>query len=352
MSNVKKELFGSKDGKDIYLYTLENGSGTSVSVMTLGATIRNIWLKDKNGVTADVITGYDRAEDYPVAGGYSGAVVGRVCNRIANARFTLDGEEYVLYANDGKHQLHGGKEGFCFKVWDAEASEGDEPSLKLTYLSPDGEESYPGNLIATATYTLKKDGALAVDFSAVTDKATVVSMTSHAYYNMGGYASGTVDDHVLWVDADCINEIDTELIPTGRFLPVDNTPYDLREPTRLGGVLESDEPMIKFLGGLDNNYVINNADGKIKKVAYLEDTVSGRYVEVYSDQPCIQIYTSNMIDVEDVPFKNGVKQYKHCAVCLETQKMPDSVNHPEFTSVVLRPGERYEAKTVYAFGCK
>ena len=350
---ITSHAAGFKNGKCIYEYILDNSSDTRVSILNLGGTVKNIFTKDRNGKYADIVTGFDTPSEYLVAGGFPGALIGRVCNRLGNARFTLDGKEYALYANDGKHQLHGGKEGFHHKVWDAETGgDSEEPELILHYLSKDGEESYPGNLDITVKYTLKKDGALAISYRATTDKATVINMTNHCYFNLGGYDSGTVDDYLIAVDADKVLVTDRDLIPTGDFTAVENTPYDLRKPTRVGDGFVSDDPMLKFLGGYDTCYVLNGTDGNVRKVAELYDPRSGRYIDVETDQPCLQVYTSNMIDENWVPFKSGVKQYKHCAVCLETEKMPDSPNHPGFTDITLRPGEEYRHDTVYIFGTR
>lgn len=347
---IKKSLFGKKSNKEIYEYTLTNSSDTKLVIITLGAALKSIFTKDKNGNYADIITGFDTCDEYMNAKGFAGAIVGRVCNRIANAKFTLNGVEYVLYNNDGKNQLHGGREGFQQKVWSCiEENDGVEPSLKLQYVSVDGEENYPGTLCANVKYTLTCDGSLKIEYSAKTDKETPVSMTNHAYFNLSGYDSGVINDNVLWVDADNITDVDDELIPTGKLNDVTNTPFDFRCPKVVGSEFNSDNEFIKTQLGFDNNYVINNYDGTLKKVAELKDNKSGRKIEVISDQPCLQVYTSNMIDEDDIPFKNGVKQYKHCAVCLETQKAPDSVNHPDFTNVFIKPGEEYKHTTIYKF---
>ena len=350
---IKPIASGYEKGERIYDYIIENGSDTRIVITNLGGIIKSIFTKDKNGRYTDIVAGFDTPKGYLSASGYFGAIVGRVANRLNNAKFTLDGEEYQLYANDGKHQLHGGKEGFDRRIWDADDGHCDEePELILTYHSTDGEEYYPGNLDVTVTYKLKKDGALSISYKATTDRPTVVSMTSHSYFNLGGLDSGTVDDYIITVDADRIIETDRDLIPTGRLCEVAGTPYDLRKPTRVGDSFTSDDPMLTYLGGYDTCYMLSSKSGSLRKVAELYDPKSGRYIEVETDQPCIQVYTGNMI-VEDGPaFKGGVKQYKHCAVCLETEKMIDSPNHDGFSDITLRPGEVYTHETVYRFGAK
>lgn len=352
---ITKSLFGNvlrgtNDAHEVYAYTLMNESNVSVCVLNYGGIIKNIWVKDKNGEVADVVGGFDSVDSYLKSGGYQGALIGRTGNRIGNAKFTLEGVTYELYKNDGNNSLHGGKEGFDQKIWGVEMIDSaDEPSLVLRYVSPDMEENYPGTLKVKVTYTLKKEGALSIHYEAETDKTTIVNLTNHAYFNLGGLAAGVVDDHKLWLDADKINSLDSELIPDGKLIDVENTPYDFRTAKTLGEGFAADYPMIKEFGGYDNNFCFADYDGKVKLRAVLEDPKSGRVMKCYTDQPCVQIYTANMVNPEDPAFKNGIKQYKHCAVCLETQCMPDSINHDGFTNVVLNPGEKYDTTTIYAF---
>lgn len=348
---IKKELFGKLPcGCEVYSYTLSNGSITSACILSYGGIIKNIWVKDKNGVEADVVCGFDNLEGYLTSGGYQGALIGRIGNRIGGAKFTLEGKEYELYKNDGNNSLHGGKDGFNAKIWNVvEADSDSEPSLILTYTSPDGEENYPGTLTVKITYTLSKNGALSIHYEAETDKTTIVSLTNHSYFNLAGYNAGPVDDLVLQLDCDKINSLDNELIPDGKLIDVEGTPYDFRKAKKVGEGFGSDFPMMKEFGGYDNNFVFAAQSGKYFKRGSLEDTKSGRKLDLYTDQPCVQVYTGNMINVNDPSFKNGVKQYTHCAVCLETQAMPDSINHPGFTNTVLKPGEKYDTTTTFAF---
>ena len=349
--SIEKCLFGCLEGKHpVYAYTLRNNSHTSARIMDFGGSLLNIWTADKNGNVDDVIFGYDEVNEYITSGGHHGALVGRCGNRIGNSTFTLDNQTYRLYANEGKHHLHGGLRGFSRRFWTVEeCGTNEEPALKLTKISPDGEENYPGTLTAVVTYTLTAEGALKIHYTATTDKPTVVNLTNHAYFNLSGYQTGNIGTHRLWLDADKINVIDPELIPTGELLDVTDTPYDFRVMRSLGDAIASSHPDVRYLDGFDNNFVLAHWDGTVKKQATLVHPESGRIMNVYTDQPCIQVYTSNKIKPTAGPFKGCIPQTKHFAICLETQAMPDSINHPGFTNVVLRPGEVYETTTIYEF---
>lgn len=351
---IETSLFGMlEEIHPVYAYTMHNGSPTSVRVMDFGGALLNIWTEDKNGNVDDVIFGYDDVNDYITSGGHHGALVGRCGNRIGNSTFTLDGVTYHLNANEGKHHLHGGLRGFSRRFWEVQTGGTDEePALIMTKISPDGEENYPGTLIATVTYTLTATGALKIHYKATTDKPTVVNLTNHAYFNLSGYQKGNIGTHQLWLNADKINAIDREMIPTGELSDVTGTPYDFRVMKSLGDAIASEHPDVRYLDGFDNNFILTNCDGTVRKQATLVHPESGRVMNVYTDQPCIQVYTSNKIKPTAKPFKGGIPQEKHFAVCLETQAMPDSINHPGFTDVVLRPGEVYETTTIYEFTCK
>ncbi|MBQ8370793.1 MAG: galactose mutarotase [Clostridia bacterium] len=348
---ITKTLFGKLPcGCEVYAYQLTNKSITSARILNYGGIIQSLCVEDRNGVKADVVCGYDCIEGYLTSGGYQGALIGRIGNRIAKGKFTLEGVEYQLTCNDGSNTLHGGKFGFNSKIWAVEeAGTEDEPALVLSYVSPDGEENYPGTLTVKVTYTLTADAGLSIHYEATADKTTIVNLTNHAYFNMGGFASGVVDDQLLWLDCDKINSIDSELIPDGELVDVTGTCYDFRNTMALGTGFAGDHPMMKEFGGYDNNFCFANPDGKLQLRGSLTDPKSGRKLNMYTDQPCVQIYTANMIDVNDHPFKGDVKQYRHCACCLETQCMPDSINHPNFTNVVLKPGEKYDTTTIYKF---
>ncbi len=348
---ITKELFGTFPcGREVYAYTLKNSSITSVCILNYGGIIKNLWVADKNGVVADVVCGFDTLEAYCTSGGYQGALVGRVCNRIGGAEFTLDGVKYNLFKNDGNNSLHGGKDGFNAKIWDvAEAGDENTPSLVLTYTSPDGEENYPGTLSVKVTYTLSENGALSIHYEAVTDKPTIVNMTNHSYFNLAGYGAGVIDDHIIRLDADKINSVDDRLIPDGDFIDVTDTPYDLREEKSFADSFASDYPLMKKCVGFDNNFVFEKCIGQCVLRGTVTEPNSGRRLSLYTDQPCVQIYTGNMINPSDPTFKGGVGQYRHCAFCLETQCMPDSINHVGFTNTILRPGEKYDTTTTFAF---
>lgn len=350
---INKEFFGKKpDGSEVYAYTLTNKSGASARILTMGGIIANLYMPDRDGKLADVIFGFDSVDDYLNGGGYQGALIGRYGNRIGSGRFTLNGVTYQLALNDnGKNHLHGGNVGFNQKLWDAVPFEtADSCGLILTLTSPDGEENYPGKLDVKVTYTLTDKNELKIHYEAESDADTIVNLTNHSYFNLGGYSSGNILDHTLWVDADSITEINGDLIATGKAYPVDGTPFDFRKPEKIGARIESDDPQVKFGGGYDHNFNLNKGSA-FAKAAELYDVKSGRVMSVYTDQPGVQIYTSNMMN-GDVKFKGGLAQIPRSAICLETQHAPDSPNHPEFPTTTLRAGEKYDTTTVYAFGVK
>ena len=350
---INKELFGKKpDGSEVYAYTLTNKSGASARILTMGGILANLYMPDRDGKLADVIFGFDSVDDYLNGGGYQGALIGRYGNRIGSGRFTLNGVTYQLALNDnGKNHLHGGNVGFNQMLWDAVPFEtADSCGLILTLISPDGEENYPGKLDVKVTYTLTDKNELKIHYEAESDADTIVNLTNHSYFNLGGYSSGNILDHTLWVDADSITEINGDLIATGKAYPVGGTPFDFRKPEKIGARIEADDPQIKFGGGYDHNFNLNKGSA-FAKAAELYDEKSGRVMSVYTDQPGVQIYTSNMMN-GDVKFKGGLAQIPRSAICLETQHAPDSPNHPEFPTTTLRAGEKYDTTTVYAFGVK
>ncbi len=341
---ITKDLFGKLPcGCEVYAYTLTNGSITSARILNYGGIIANLWVKDKNGTAADVVCGFDSIDGYLTSGGYQGALIGRVGNRIGKASFVLDGVTYRISNNEGENTLHGGHKGFNAKIWKVEEADGEEPQLILTVTSPDGDEGFPGTLSVKVTYTLTKYGALSIRYEAETDKSTIISMTNHAYFNLGGYASGCIGKHLMQLKCDRVNNVDSALIPDGTFLDVEGTPFDFNAEKAIGA------HFAEGFGGYDHNYTFSDFDGTVKEQGILRDPASGRGLKLFTDRPCVQIYTANAIDPEDPAFKGGVKQAKHCAVCLETQAMPDSINHEGFTNVILRPGEKYDTTTVFAF---
>ncbi len=347
---IKKELFGKKPcGCPVYAYTLTNYFGASVKIITLGATIVSIKVPDKNDNFADVVCGYDDVDSYLNNSGYQGAVIGRYGNRISNSSFNLDGVKYKLYNNEGNNHLHGGKEGFDKKIWNAKAWEvGNTMYLEMSYFSEDMEEGYPGNLNVKVLYSFDHNNTLTINYIAATDKKTVLNLTNHAYFNLGGCGSGKITNHTLWLDSDKISEIDENLIPTGNTISIKKTPFDFRKEKLIGKDINAKNTILTYGQGYDHNYILNN-HGEIKHIATLKDTDSGRSMNVYTNQPCIQIYTANCINEEDSPFKDNIPQKKRCAICMETQHAPDSPNHPDFPSTELNPGEIYDYTTIFEF---
>lgn len=350
--NIEKKLFGVlDDGIEVYLYTLKNKNGMTVQISDYGGAVTQISVPDKNGYYDDIVCGYSSLQSYVEGNdGYQGAVVGRVANRIANARFSLDGKEYILYKNNGNNTLHGGKYGFTFRKWDALHIDGDEPVLILNYTSPDGEEGYPGTLDVTVKYTVTVNNGLSIEYTATADKKTTVNLTNHTYFNLNGYASGNILNHKLWLDADTYLVSDAELIPTGEIRSVKGTPFDFTVEKVIGKDFDLNNSDLKSAGGFDHcfNFKGGETAEPVLRGA-LTDPVSGRCMKLYTNQPCVQFYSGNFLNNEKYPFKNGCPQRPQMALCLETQKMPDSINHDNFTSVVLCPGETYSHKTIYEF---
>lgn len=356
--SIEKELFGTlPDGRAVYAYTLKNGSGMMVKLCTYGGAVMQLYVPDRNGSLDDVVCGYSSLESYIGGDGYQGAIIGRLANRVGGARFSLDGREYDLYKNDGGNSLHGGDAGFNAALWDAvEEKDGESPELVLHCTFADGEGGYPGNLSVNVTYRLTKDNALSIEYRARSDKKTVVSLTNHTYFNLGGYASGSVMEHRLFLDADRYLETGADLVPTGRVLSVGGTPLDFRREKALSEGFDTGCAELKNAGGYDHCLCFTEGeeqDGiKLRLRGTLFDPRSGRGMKLYTDQPCVQLYSGNFLTNEKFPFKNGLPQARRMAVCLETQKMPDSVNHEDFTDVTLDAGEEYLHRTTYAFFSK
>ncbi len=352
--SIKKELFGKcPDGQDVYIFSLKNTLDSEIKIMNYGATLVSISVVDREGKFADVIAGYDTLEEYIRGKSYQGAIVGRYANRIAKGEFSLDEKKYTLYTNDGRNHLHGGKNGFDKKIWNAQEIDGDEPSLVLSYTSPDGEEGYPGTLKIKVTYTLKADNSLYIDYKATTDKKTPINMTNHAYFNLAGYDSRSIREQIMMLDADCFLPTDEELIPTGEIRSVEGTPFDFRVPKEIGKDIESEDICIKYANGYDHCFVFSGGETKAPVLrGSLYDKKSGRYMELFTNQPCVQIYSFNEATPKDCPFKKGTVLPLYSLVCLETQKMPDSVNHDNFNNVYLSAGETYDYTTIYKFSVK
>ena len=352
--SITKKLFGTlEDGRSVYAYTLANTNGMHATILDRGGAVFQLYAPDKKGRFVDVVGGYDNLDDYVKASGYQGALIGRFGNRIANATFTLDGQEYSLFANNNGNHLHGGKNGFDSKIWDVVATGGDEPTLALSYTSPDGEEGYPGTLRVSVTYRLTTDNTLSIRYVATTDKKTILNLTNHAYFNLGGYASGSIRDHLLQMDADSYVRTDGNLIPTGELASVAGTPFDFREMKAVGRDIDADNVDLKNAGGYDHcfNFIGGETREPVLR-ATLKDPKSGRVMKMYTNQPCVQLYTGNFLEDDGYPFKGGLIKSKQMALCLETQHMPDSIHHNNFTNVVLDVGETYDYTTIYAFSAE
>lgn len=356
--SIKKELFGKlSNGSEAYIYELTNANGMRLSISEFGAAIVKLITKDRYGNKLDVVCGYDELHSYEYGSGYQGAVVGRWANRIANGRFVMDGREYNLTLNKAPNHIHGGSEGkLSHVVWSGKiVDDGDEPSLRLFFVSPDGDNGYPGNLMVSVTYTLTNDNEVVIHYEATTDKKTVINLTNHAYFNLGGYDSGSIYDHVLTVLADTYLETDQTSTPTGKIMSVEGTPFDFRSPKHVGEDIDSSHPNIQSAGGYDHCF---NFDGwqsykrepSLGAKLYCEK--SGIEMQVITNQPCVQIYSANWMNDADFPFKGGCPQVPRNAICLETQRMPDSMNHDGFTKCTLDVDEKYDYTTVYKFNIK
>jgi aldose 1-epimerase len=342
---ITERPFGNFEGKAITEYTLTNGNGMQLSIINYGGTITKLTAPDKNGTLGDVVLGYDSLSGFIQKGNpYFGALIGRYGNRIGKAQFTLDGKTYNLDKNDGVNSLHGGNKGYDKVVWTAE-KQGDN-ALKLTYHSKDGEGGYPGNLDITVVYTLEADNGVKIDYSAITDKATPVNLTNHAYYNLSAGADSTILDHELQLSADKYTPVDAGLIPTGEIADVKGTPMDFTASKTVG------KEIAQVKGGYDHNWVLNKSGNSLEKIGTLYHPRSGRVMDVYTTEPAIQFYSGNFLDGTLTNSKGGAKYVKHAALCLETQHFPDSPNKPNFPSTILKPGETYKTTTVYKFSTK
>jgi aldose 1-epimerase len=339
-SVVASEPWGEADGKQVQLFTLKNKSGTEIKITNYGGIVTSWIAADKSGGKSNIVLGFDSLSGYLAKPPYFGATIGRYGNRIANGKFKLDTATYTLAANNGKNHLHGGNKGFDKVVWDATPSTDGTPSLTLSYLSKDGEEGYPGNLKTTVRFTLTDANELQITYDAETDKATPVNLTNHSYFNLSGDVSKGILGHTLWVDADRYTPVDNTLIPTGQLAPVKNTPFDFTQPHTIG------ERIAKVPGGYDHNFVLNKTGADSKLVAWLQDSATGRKLEVYTTEPGLQFYSGNFLD-GTIKNRDGKAIPKHGALCLETQHFPDSPNKPAFPTTILKPGEKYHTVTTY-----
>lgn len=342
-SGISKQTWGQANGQPVDLYTLRNASGTVVTITNYGGIVTSFLAKDKKDSVASIVVGFDSIGPYLQSPPYFGSIIGRYGNRIGAGKFSIGDKNYTLATNNGANHLHGGVVGFDKVIWTAAPVVDSIPSLTLSYLSKDGEEGYPGNLQVTVTYSLTDDNGLRIQYEATTDQPTPVNLTNHSYFNLTGDTKETIFNHQLQLNADAYTPVDNGLIPTGEIRQVAGTAFDFRSPMAIGSRIDSVE------GGYDHNYVLNNADGTLKKVAHLSEPVSGRFLEVWTTEPGIQFYSGNFLDGKFINH-TGTPVQLHTALCLETQHFPDSPNKKEFPSTILEPGKKYVTETVYKVG--
>lgn len=334
---VKSSIFGyTAQGEEVRAYTIDNGKGVEMTVLDYGATIQSLKVPGRNGRAVDVVLGYDSASGYEQGDGYLGATIGRVGNRIGGGKFSLNGREYSLYINDGANHLHGGEKGFDKRMWSCEA---EAASLSFSYLSPDGEEGYPGNLQVKVIFTLTEDNSLSIRYEARTDADCPVSLTNHSYFNLAG--EGDILAHLLKINADFYLENDSGCLPTGKPLPVDGA-FDFRQAKPVGRDIATDHEQLRMFGGYDHNFVLSSGEA-----ARLTSPESGISMTVTTDLPGMQLYTANSLSARKG--KDGRDMGLHSALCLETQMFPNAINCPEFASPVLKAGEKLISETVFKF---
>ena len=328
------------------LFTLKNSHGMEARIMTWGAALVSLKVPDAQGKPGDVVLGFDDLDGYLKHDFFFGKIVGRYANRIGKAQFTLDGKVYKLFANDHGNSLHGGRRGFDKRNWTALKS--DSHSVELQYKSADGEEGYPGNLTTTVLYTVTDNNELRLEFTATTDKDTVLNLANHSYFNLGGAGNGTILDEDMQINADRYTPVDSLLIPTGELPSVTGTPMDFRKPTRIGARIDAADEQLKFGMGYDHNWVLNKSGEGLTKAVRLHDSRTGRVMEVLTTEPGVQFYSGNMM-VASVTAKDGQTYVRRGGLCLETQHFPDSPNKPNFPSTELKPGQTFHSTTVFRF---
>jgi aldose 1-epimerase len=349
-AKVSKRAFGKMpDGSAADLYVLTNSKGTEAVITNYGGIVVSLKVADKTGKVADVVLGYDNLDAYVHRNQYFGCLIGRYGNRIAKGQFTLGGKVYKLATNNGPNHLHGGLKGFDKVLWTAKES--GPSAVELTYRSKDGEEGYPGNLDVRVVYTLTEDNGLRIDYSATTDKETVVNLTNHSHFNLAGQGEGDILGHQLVLAADHFTPVDATLIPIGEIRAVKGTPLDFTKLTAIGARINDSYEQLKLGMGYDHNYVLNSGGGSLAKAGELYELKSGRLMEVWTTEPGIQLYTGNFLD-GTVTGKGGKVYHRRYSVCLETQHFPDSPNQPTFPSTVLKPGQQYKSTTIYKFGVR
>ncbi len=350
---IVKSIFGRLDnGNDVRMYTLTNKLGAEVKIIDFGATVVSLTAPDRDNHYADVVLGYDCLEGYINDSSYFGSIVGRNANRISKAEFYLNGIKYKVSANEGENQLHGGKVGFNKVIWKSEAYETKNgPAVKLICFSPDGDQGYPGNLMLTVVYTLSDDNELIIDYNGITDKPTVLNASNHTYFNLSGMFTNTILNHLLKINSKFYTPINKELIPTSEIAQTDNTPLDFSKPIPIGARINDNFEQLKIANGYDFNWILDNYNGVVQEAADLYEPVTGRYLQVYTDQPGIQFYSGNFLDGKQTG-KNQVKYNFRTGLALETQHYPNSPNEPKWPSVILNPGQEYVQITIYKFSAK
>lgn len=351
--DIQKEPFGTtEDGEETTLYTLTNANGVEAKISNYGGVVVSLKVPDKDGKMGDVVLGYDSLSGYENNTAYFGAIIGRYGNRIAGGKFTLDGETYTLATNNNTNHLHGGEKGFNRRVWNAtEIKEDSTVGLKLTYVSEDMEEGYPGKLNVEVIYALRNDNSLAINYKASTNKKTIVNLTNHSYFNLTGDANNDILDHKLMLNASKFVPIDSTLIPTGELRDVEGTPFDFQEPTDIGKNIDASNEQITYGLGFDHCWVLDKSGAEMSLAATVYEPKSGRFMEVMTTEPGIQFYSGNFLD-GSAKGKYGIAYEKRHGFCLETEHFPDSPNQAEFPSVELSPGETYVTSTVYKFSVK
>lgn len=344
---VQRSAFQTtRDGKSVDLYTLQNRQGQVAQITNYGGKLVSLFVLDKNGRLGDVVLGYSSLDDYVTRTASMGAIIGRVANRIAGGQFTLEDNVYTLAKNNGANHIHGGNKGFRDVVWDAQQT--DERTLDLHYLSVEGEEGYPGNLDVQVRYTLTVESELRIDYTATTDKVTVINLTNHAFFNLAGESQGDILNHELQVAADQYTPVDAQSIPTGERLPVAGTPFDFMVPHTMGERIHDDNAQLRYGKGYDINFVLNRSGEGLLFAARVYEPVTGRVMEVFTTEPGLQFYTGNNLTDKDLG-KSGITYKPYTGFCLETQHFADAPNKPQFPSVVLQPGQTFKSSTVYKF---
>lgn len=350
MNITKKEFGKTQSGKTADIYTITNDKGCEVKITNYGGIVVSLTVPDKKGKLGDVVQGYDTLEQYIKNSPFFGALIGRYGNRIAKGKFTLKGKTYTLAVNNDANHLHGGIIGFDKVLWDVkEIKQDNAVGLEMSYLCKDGEEGYPGNLKVNVKYLWTNDNELKIEYAATTDKTTVVNLTNHSYFNLAG--KGDILKHELMINADKFTPSDDTQIPTGEIRDIKGTPFDFTKPAKVGARINEDNEQLKFGFGYDHNFVLNNSDGSLRKIASVYESTSGRLMEVLSTEPAVQFYSGNHLN-ETMVGKGGKPYKKRSGLCLETQHYPDSPNKPEFPSTVLEPGQKYSTTTIYKFSVK